>query len=122
MSNDLAHFAINADDVERARSFYATVFGWTFNAFGPPGFYQIDGSGTMGALQQRRDLIEGRPIHGFECTIAVDDVGATAAAAVAAGGKVVMEATTIEGVGDLIFVEDTEGNIVGAMCYVEGRR
>ena len=26
----LAHFAINADDVTAARTFYGAVFGWTF--------------------------------------------------------------------------------------------
>ncbi len=39
--NHLAHFAINADDVERAKRFYAAVFGWRFEAWGPPGFYMI---------------------------------------------------------------------------------
>jgi predicted enzyme related to lactoylglutathione lyase len=46
----LGHFAINADDVPRARRFYEHVFGWKFNAWGPPGFYQIDmGAGAPGA-------------------------------------------------------------------------
>jgi predicted enzyme related to lactoylglutathione lyase len=31
----VAHFAINADDVERARAFYGKVFGRTFAAWGP---------------------------------------------------------------------------------------
>ena len=38
----LAHFAINTDDVESTRRFYEAVFGWKFNPYGPPGFYQID--------------------------------------------------------------------------------
>ena len=54
---------------------------------------------------------------GFECTVAVDDVDAVTAAAVAAGGEVLMARTTIPGVGDLAFVKDPAGNIVGAMRY-----
>ena len=46
----LAHFAINATDLEQAQRFYRAVFGWTFAAWGPPGFYQIEGAGVMGAL------------------------------------------------------------------------
>jgi hypothetical protein len=39
MTNEPAHFAIHADDLDRARKFYGAVFGWTFkglDAFGVP--------------------------------------------------------------------------------------
>jgi predicted enzyme related to lactoylglutathione lyase len=121
MSTPIAHFAINADDVDRARGFYAAVFGWQFTAWGSPGFYQIStgGDGVRGALQRRRELIEGKPTIGFECTVAVDDVDAVTKTAVANGGRVLMERTTIVGVGHLVFLADPEGNIVGAMQYDE---
>jgi predicted enzyme related to lactoylglutathione lyase len=118
--NELSHFAINADDVPATRAFYEKVFGWRFSAFGPPDFYRIQTpSGPGGALQKRRELIEGRPTIGFECTVAVADVEATATAVTAAGGRIVMPRTTIVGVGHLIFVTDPGGNVVGAMQYDE---
>lgn len=120
MAGRISHFAINADEVERARGFYERVFGWEFTAWGPPDFYQIatgDGEPVGGALHKRRDIVAGRPIHGFECTIAVDDVDAVAKSVVDAGGRIVMEKSVITGVGELIFFEDTEGNIAGAMRY-----
>src|SRR4051812_35991642 len=120
MSAELAHFAINADDVPATRSFYESVFGWRFSAWGPPDFYQIrtspDGP-VRGALQKRRELVPGQPTIGYECTMAVDDVDAVAAAVVAAGGRLLMDRTTIAGVGDLIFFVDPGGNVVGAMRY-----
>ncbi len=118
----VAHFAINADDVDRAKAFYLKVFGWEFTSGGWPEFFHID-TGTeepghpVGSLQRRRAIVEGRPIHGFECTIAVSDLGAVTDAAKAAGGRIVMDPYSIPGVGTLIFIEDTEGNIVGAMHY-----
>ena len=118
----VAHFAINADDVDRAKAFYSEVFGWEFTSGRWPEFFHID-TGTekpghpVGSLQRRRVIVEGRPIHGFECTIAVSDLGAVTDAAKAAGGRIVMDPYSITGVGTLIFVEDTEGNIVGAMHY-----
>lgn len=120
--NDVRHFAINADDTGRARRFYQNVFGWRFEPFGPPEFFRItttDGAapGPLGALQQRRELRPGRPTLGFECTVAVDDVEAVARAVTDSGGRILMDRTTIAGVGDLIFFEDTEGNVVGAMRY-----
>lgn len=118
MANNLAHFAINADDLERAQRFYEAVFDWEFEPWGPPGFSQINTGGpVIGALQKRRELAAGRPMHGFECTIAVEDVRATREAVERAGGRVVMQPTTIAGVGHLIFFEDPEGNMVGAMQY-----
>ncbi|WP_232668815.1 VOC family protein [Pseudonocardia sp. TRM90224] len=120
MSTNLAHFAINADDVHASRAFYEGVFGWTFTAWGPPGFYRIttgDGPAVQGAMQQRRQLHPDLPTVGLECTFAVDDVDATAAAVRAAGGTILLEQFTISGVGHLIFFADPAGNPVGAMQY-----
>jgi predicted enzyme related to lactoylglutathione lyase len=69
----------------------------------------------MGALQGRRDLIPGRPATGYECSLWVDDLDAVIAAIEAYGGTIVMPKVTITGVGDLIFFQDTEGNVTGAM-------
>jgi len=119
---NLAHFAVNADDVDAVRRFYETVLGWRFHAWGPPGFFQIetgdDGDpGIRGALQQRRELVPGVRTVGFECTFGVDDVDAVAKAVVDNGGKILMEKTTITGVGDLIWFQDPDGNALGAMRY-----
>ncbi|WP_334161678.1 VOC family protein [Phenylobacterium sp.] len=118
MPATLRHFAINADDVPRARTFYETVFGWTFQPWGPPGFYQVRdaGKGFRGALQGRRD-VGGHRMPGMEITFGVDDIDATVASIEAAGGKVIMPPFHIETVGKLIFFQDTEGNIAGAMQY-----
>ena len=107
MPNVLAHFAIEADDVTRARQFYESVFGWRFEPWGPPDFYLIHGAGTLGALQLRREpLPSGR--KGFECSFAVDELEVTMSAIQSAGGKVLGSKTTIPTVGELIVFEDTE--------------
>jgi uncharacterized protein len=122
MSNKVAHFSINADDVERARTFYARVFGWTFQAWGPPKFYMIqtatkENPGPLGSLQGRRELIPGQRMTGYECTISVDSIDATATAVLSNGGKTIMPKTVIAGVGTLMFFQDPEGNVFGAMQY-----
>jgi hypothetical protein len=117
-NNTLAHFSINADDCDRARAFYSAVFGWKFSAWGPPKFYQIEapGSNVLGALQARRTFAGRTPI-GFECTFAVPSIDACEKAVKANGGKVVLERSVIVGVGALMFFQDTEGNVFGAMQY-----
>jgi predicted enzyme related to lactoylglutathione lyase len=117
----VAHFAINAVDVPASQRFYAAVFGWRFDAWGPPGFFKVttaEGSlpGPIGALQQRRDLVEGAPPV-IEVTVAVDDVDRVCAACEAAGGRVLMPKTEIPGVGELAFLQDPSGIAIGAMRY-----
>ena len=116
MNNSLAHFAINADDVDRAMAFYEAVFAWKFSAWGPPGFFQIEGAGVRGALQSRRSLT-GQRMQGFECTIAVPSIDKVEKAVLAAGGKVLLERSVIVGVGTLMFFADPDGNVFGAMQY-----
>lgn len=118
----IAHFAVNADDDTATRAFYEALFGWTFEPWGPPSFFHIkrdDGAlpGPIGALQARRELEPGLRMTGFECTVAVDDVDAVVEATRRHGGEILMEKTTIVGVGDLAFVKDPSGNVVGAMRY-----
>jgi predicted enzyme related to lactoylglutathione lyase len=122
MPNHVSHFAINAGDLARTRRFYEHVFGWTFEAWGPPGFYLIHTGppadpGIQGALQQRRELLPGQKTIGFECTVGVDSADAAAKSAVANGGIVIMPKATIPTVGDLVWLQDPDGNIVGAMQY-----
>lgn len=122
MPNDVVHFAIHADDCARAKQFYETVFGWTFEPWGPPEFWRIHTSpqGIFGALQKRREPVTGKGMIGYECSIAVDDVEATKSAIESNGGTITVPPFVIDGVGTLIMFEDTEGNVVGAMQYVDG--
>ena len=119
----VAHYAINADDVDRALRFYQTVFGWKFDAYGPPGFYMVNEASAKaavplrGSLQKRRELVQGVRMTGFECTISVDNIERTAAAIEKNGGKIVMQICTLAGIGRLLFFQDPEGNLAGAMQY-----
>ena len=119
MPSPLRHFAVNATDLDAARRFYSAVLDWRFTPWGPPGFFHVDSGddAVQGALQQRRELLADAPMRGFECTFAVGDVLAAVAAAKATGGRVLMEPTTIAGVGHLAWLADPDGNAVGAMQY-----
>ncbi|HLG59178.1 MAG TPA: VOC family protein [Vicinamibacterales bacterium] len=118
MSNNVAFFAINADDVPRARKFYETVFRWGFEPWGPPNFYLIEtakegGTAVSGALQERRELVPGHKMLGYECTITVDDIDATIRAIEANGGRLAAPKFHIPTVGTIAYFFDTEGNVAG---------
>lgn len=122
MANNVVHFAIHADDVERARRFYEAVFGWRFEAWGPPGFYNVDTGtqdrpGIHGALHERSEPLTGTGMRGFTCTIAVDDLAEIRDLVLANGGAVQHPEMTIPTVGTHIGFIDSEGNEFAAMVY-----
>lgn len=122
-ANNVVHFAIQTDDVDRARAFYGQVFGWRFEAWGPPGFYRVEtgdpaSPGIEGALYAREQPRSGNDaMVGYRCTIGVPDLEAAIAAITSHGGVLRTDRMTIPGVGSLVEFTDPEGNIVCAMEY-----
>ncbi len=119
----MVHFAIHADDVDRARRFYEGVFGWRFEAWGPPGFYRVhtgtdEDPGIEGALHDRHEPLDGKGVRGFECTVSVDDLADIKARVIAHGGTVTTDEFEIPTVGTLVQFVDTEGNVGNAMRYL----
>ena len=122
MANNLASFAIHADDVQRCRRFYEAVFQWRFEPWGPPDFYlvhtgDLDRPGVQGLLHKRMQPRGAGGPNCFECTIAVDDLDAVTTAISASGGRILMAKAPVPTVGLLTKFEDTEGNVLGAMAY-----
>ncbi len=117
MPNHVRFFSIMVDDDARARRFYESVFGWTFEPWGPPGFFLIRGAGLEGSLHTRREPLTGTGYRAYEITVGVDDVDDIARKVTAAGGTVTMPKMRLPTVGELIYFDDPEGNRVGAMKY-----
>lgn len=116
--NTLSHFAINAEDCDRALAFYKSVFGWKFESWGPPGFFMTKIGDLHAAIQQRQDEPFPTLIGNFECSIAVDDVDRVVALIVENGGMVTMPKVTIPTICDIARVKDCEGNTFSVAKYL----
>jgi hypothetical protein len=109
----VVHFEITADDVARARTFYA-IFDWEISDAGMPGVdYWLartgeDGMGTDGAIMSRHHHTQPAILW-----IGVDDLGTAMGKVVAAGGTISGERQTVPGIGDTVYATDTEGNTFG---------
>ena len=109
---DIAHIEFPADDLERAKVFYAAVAGWDFGQMAEFGDYELfrTGEGTGGAIGLRGRSV-GRVIRIY---INVDSLEEGIAAAVANGGAEVEPPTDIGGgMGRFAVVRDPEGSEVG---------
>lgn len=117
------HFEIQADDIERAKAFYAAAFGWTYEDYTPftgaPYWGIITGPegepGINGAVQQR-PVPAPAPEQGTNAcvlTMQVDDYDATEQAILAAGGQVALPKFALTGMAWQGYYLDTEGNTFG---------
>lgn len=123
------HFEIHANDVERAKAFYAGLFGWSFSpmegaeaveyhlADGP----QLSDSLTVGMMRRMGDSPEaGAPVRGGTMTFEVADCDDRYAWALNNGGAEALPPADYPGVGRAAYVEDGEGNIVGFVTPEQG--
>ncbi len=119
----VVHFEIQADDIERAKTFYAQAFGWTYEDYsqytGSPYYGVVTGDekdpGINGGLLQRP---AGAPAahqgaNAFVCTMGIADYDATHERILAAGGQVAMPKFALPGMAWQGYYLDTEGNTFG---------
>ncbi|MGB7305903.1 MAG: VOC family protein [Burkholderiaceae bacterium] len=113
MHGDFIWYELLTPDAGAAKAFYAGIFGWSLRDPGQPDMdYQIISAteGEVGGLMQLTDEMTAggaRPVWlGY---IGVDDVDATVAEIVKAGGTIQMPAMDISNVGRLAMVADPQG-------------
>ena len=113
MSNhgEFSHIEYPADDVERAKAFYSTVFGWQFEAMDGMDNYFLYTAGP-GELGGGIGLRGQNAPAGVRNYLRVEDIDATISAVKANGGAIVTPKTDI-GFGWYAAATDTEGNEIG---------
>ena len=103
-------FEIPADNVERAKAFYADLFGWKIEKFpGPMEYWHIDTGGANdtpdGGLMKRQQAQQGITNY-----IGVPSVDQFMAKVQKLGGKVCMPKTAVPQMGYFAVCQDTENN------------
>ncbi|MBI1377823.1 MAG: VOC family protein [Frankiales bacterium] len=120
----VVHFEIQVDDMDRAKEFYGSVFGWQFqdwsSSVGGAVYWGAitgpdDEMGINGGLLMRPAATPG-PMQGtnaYVCTMAVDDYDATEKKILDAGGVVALPKMALTGMAWQGYYLDTEGNTFG---------
>lgn len=104
-------FEVPTDDLERAKKFYGSLFGWKFEKLpaAVPDYWHIDtGTGDItrdGALMPRM-----HPTQSITNYVAVASVSKASAKVEALGGTICKPKTAVPEMGYLAICTDTEGN------------
>lgn len=120
MTDPVVHFEIPADDVERARGFYADAFGWTMNSMPGMGytFLETAPAGEDGRPSEPGTINGGMlarqsPITVPVITVSVDDIDTSLARIEELGGTTLRAKLPIGDMGFAAYFSDTEGNVLG---------
>ncbi len=117
MPNRVVHFEIEAENQERAKKFYETVFGWKMDHMGDEyGSYIVvntgdpkEPGGINGGIYQK--LGDKKELNAYSCVVAVDDIEKAMKDVLAAGGKLLKDKPDdIPHTGLYMPCIDTEGN------------
>jgi uncharacterized protein len=119
----VVHFEIPADDLERAKDFYGSVFGWRLQTM-PMGDGDYTVVTTTPVDEQTQEPTEPGGINGGlvpreeslttpVLTIDVEAIDDALAEVEARGGTTVTPRTAIPGMGAYAYFRDPEGNVLG---------
>ena len=119
----VVHFEIPAEDLDRAKNFYSSVFGWKLETMPMPGgeytsvmTTAVDDQTQLptepgainGGMMQRDDRTPSPVI-----TIDVEAIDDALKEVEAGGGTTVTPRTEIPGMGAFAYFKDPEGNVMG---------
>ncbi len=128
--NPVVHFEMPAVDKDRMADFYSNSFGWKMQMLGSEmGDYVLvttaetdenmmvknPGQINGGFFVKSKDL----PVQHPSIVIQVDDLNQSIQKVSEAGGRILGKPEEIPGVGDFVYFEDTEGNIIGMLQPVQ---
>ena len=117
----VVHFEIPADDMKRAKDFYAQTFGWQMLDMPQMNYAMLttvpvdenhkplESGAINGGMYQREEGFSKAPV----VVIGVSSVDDSVKKVEAAGGKVAKPKMQVADMGYYAQVTDTEGNIIG---------
>jgi uncharacterized protein len=120
----VVHFEIPADDIDRAKDFYGSIFGWQLQTMDMGEGQQYTIAMTTPIDEASQIPTEPGAINGGMfirseetptpvITIDVEDIEQALKEIEAAGGSTVTPRTAIPGMGAFGYFKDSEGNLMG---------
>jgi predicted enzyme related to lactoylglutathione lyase len=108
--NKITYIEFASTDIERTKTFYAAVFGWAFQDWGPD-YISFGGQGVEGGGFYKADPHDAPPKTAPLVVLYSANLKATEAAVVAAGGTIVVPTFDFPG-GRRFHFSDGVGNVL----------
>lgn len=106
-------------DPAAATAFYSALFGWTVQTSdmgtGPYHMVKLGDTAVGGVMGMPPDAPPMPPHWG--CYVTVDSVDDTLAKCAALGGKTLVPAMDVPGVGRMAVIQDPQGAVLNVMAY-----
>ena len=117
----VVHFELPADNLDRAKNFYKTAFGWEISQFPGMEYHMVNTTEVDQQTQQPKNpgAINGgmakrnNEVKNTVITIDTQDIDATLKNIEKLGGKTVQKKQPVADMGFTAYFKDTEGNNVG---------
>lgn len=120
MSGRVVHFEIPADDLDRAREFYRTAFGWELTPVPDLDYTMVQSTPTdeRGMPTQPGSINGGmfrreEPVTGPVIVVDVEDIDKAMETIEALGGSMVVPRQPVGEMGFAAYFRDCEGNVIG---------
>lgn len=114
-------FELMTNDVEGAKAFYKSLFGWEYETISTPcseyTVVNVDGVAVAGIMETVEEC-KGMP-PSWDIYITVDNVDAMIKNVTELGGKVLRPAFDIPEVGRFCVLQDPQGAVIMAITYFE---
>jgi predicted enzyme related to lactoylglutathione lyase len=111
MGCPVVHFEIGAENGEKTAAFYAKLFDWKVQQFGPT--TSMFDTGTKEGIMGHVNQLGHEPHNYCVVYVGVDDLAKYIKKAEAAGAKVCVPATEVPGMGHFAWLTDPAGNTFG---------
>ena len=110
MPSPVVHFEIGCQDSEKTQKFFSELFGWSMQAMGPA---TMISTGSDEGIAGHITALGHEPHHYVTVYVQVDDIEAHLAKAGELGGKTLVPATEVPGMGHFAWFADPDGNTIG---------
>jgi uncharacterized protein len=100
---------LNTRNLEKAKTFYSEVFGWTYHGDDNYTGFEVDGNGVGGFMPMTPDRFPPEVPEHWLVYFATDDVNKTAAKITELGGTTMMEPFAVPDVGTMTVAADPQG-------------
>ena len=111
--NNLTHFEIPVEDVDKAKEFYSNLFDWEFNYMEEMNYLMFTGESEDGKSKMSGGIFK-KPNESFTVTnyFSVKSLAESAKKVEELGGKIVVPKTPVPGMGWFVHFTDTDGNLL----------